>query len=69
MNILISKQRFSAAKAVYIVSAARTPIGIFLGKLSKVKAVDLGATAVRGAYEAINLPTDVIDEVILGNVC
>jgi len=34
---------------VYVVSAARTPIGSFLGTLSGVRAPDLGATAIRGA--------------------
>lgn len=36
-------------KAAYIVSASRTPIGCFLGKLNKVSAIDLAATAIKGA--------------------
>ncbi|CAK93924.1 unnamed protein product (macronuclear) [Paramecium tetraurelia] len=56
-------------KAAYIVSAARTPIGCFLGKLSKVKATDLGATAIKGALSQVSIPQDAIDEAILGNVC
>jgi acetyl-CoA C-acetyltransferase len=36
-------------KAAYIVAASRTPIGCFLGKLSKIKATDLGAIAIKGA--------------------
>lgn len=55
-------------KAAYIVSASRTPIGCFLGKLSKVSAIDLAATSIKGAMSQISLPNDAIDEVILGNV-
>jgi acetyl-CoA acetyltransferase len=55
-------------KAAYIVSASRTPIGCFLGKLSKVSAIDLAATSIKGAISQISLPNDAIDEVILGNV-
>src|SRR5438874_13765627 len=51
-----------------IVSAARTPIGKFLGALSTLSAPDLGAAAIRAAVERAKLPTDEIDEVIMGNV-
>lgn len=50
MKNMISNSMFSSAKAVYIVAAARTPIGTFQGKLGKIKATELGATAIRGAY-------------------
>jgi acetyl-CoA C-acetyltransferase len=53
---------------VYIVSAARTPIGSFLGNLSSVRAPDLGATAIRGALARAALPPDAIQEVFMGNV-
>jgi acetyl-CoA C-acetyltransferase len=53
---------------VFIVSAARTPIGAFLGSLSSVKATDLGATAIRGALTRGKLSGDAIDEVLMGNV-
>jgi acetyl-CoA C-acetyltransferase len=53
---------------VYIVSAARTPIGSFLGNLSSVRAPDLGATAIRGALVRAALPPDAIQEVFMGNV-
>lgn len=53
---------------VVIVSAARTPIGAFMGALSTVPAHTLGATAIKAALERIDLsPTDV-DEVVLGQV-
>ncbi len=55
-------------KEVYIVSAVRTPIGSFGGALSKVSATKLGATAVKGAVDKINLNVEEIDEVFMGNV-
>jgi acetyl-CoA C-acetyltransferase len=51
-----------------IVSAARTPIGKFLGSLSSLSAPDLGAVAIRAAVERAGLPADQIQEVIFGNV-
>ena len=42
-------------KEVVIVSAVRTAMGSFLGSLSTVPATDLGATAIKGALEKINL--------------
>ena len=56
-------------KEVYIVAAARTPIGSFLGSLSSVPATKLGAIAIKGAMEKGNVPVDAVDEVFMGNVC
>lgn len=56
------------AKEIVIVAAARTPIGSFLGSLSTVPAVDLGAIAIRGAIDQIGLNVSEIDEVFMGNV-
>jgi len=55
-------------KEVYIVSAVRTPIGSFGGSLSSLSAIQLGATAVKGALERIHLDTKTIQEVYMGNV-
>lgn len=55
-------------KKVVIVSAARTPIGSFLGALSTVPAPKLGAIAIKGALEKINLDPKEVDEVLMGNV-
>ena len=55
-------------KDVVIVSAARTPIGSFLGGLSTVSAPKLGAIAIKGALEKINLNPELVDEVLMGNV-
>lgn len=53
---------------VVIVSAARTPIGSFLGSLSTIPAPQLGAIAIKGALEKINLNPALIDEVLMGQV-
>lgn len=55
-------------KKVVIVSAARTPIGSFMGALSTVSAPHLGAAAIKGALDKINLDPNLVDEVIMGNV-
>ena len=55
-------------KKVVIVSAVRTPIGSFMGALSSVPATQLGATAIKGALQKINLDVNLVDEVIMGNV-
>ena len=55
-------------KEVVIVSAVRTPIGSFGGSLSTVSATQLGATAIKGALEKINLNPNEIEEVYMGNV-
>jgi len=53
---------------VVIVSAARTPIGSFLGSLSDIPATKLGAIAIKGALDKINLKPDLVEEVLMGNV-
>lgn len=55
-------------KKVVIVSAVRTPIGSFMGSLSTVSAPQLGAAAIKGALNKINLDPNLVDEVIMGNV-
>ncbi|WP_430400653.1 acetyl-CoA C-acyltransferase [Flavobacterium sp.] len=56
------------SKKVVIVSAVRTPIGSFMGALSTVPATKLGAAAIKGALNKINLDPNKVDEVIMGNV-
>ena len=51
-----------------IVSAARTPIGKFLGGLAALSAPELGAAAIRAALQRARVPADEVEEVILGNV-
>ncbi len=55
-------------KEVVIVSAARTPIGSFLGSLSTIPAPKLGAIAIKGALDKINLKPELVEEVLMGNV-
>ncbi|TYB73193.1 acetyl-CoA C-acyltransferase [Bizionia myxarmorum] len=56
------------SKEVVIVSAARTPIGSFLGALSTIPAPRLGAIAIKGALDKINLKPELVQEVIMGHV-
>ena len=53
---------------VVIVSAARTPIGSFMGSLSSLTATQLGSLAIKGAIEKINLAPSLVQEVFMGNV-
>ena len=55
-------------KRVVIVAAARTPIGSFMGGLATIPAPQLGAIAIKGALEKINLDPTLVDEVFMGNV-
>ena len=55
-------------KKVVIVSAVRTPIGSFMGGLSSITAPKLGAIAIKGALEKIQLDGNLVDEVYMGNV-
>ncbi|SCZ97549.1 BZ3500_MvSof-1268-A1-R1_Chr4-3g07243 [Microbotryum saponariae] len=55
-------------RPVYIVAAARTPVGSFLGSLSKVSAVQLGVAAVQGALSQVSINPSEIEDVYFGNV-
>ncbi len=55
-------------KEVVIVSAARTPIGSFMGSLSSLSATQLGSTAIKGALDKIKLDPSQVEEVFMGNV-
>ena len=57
-----------AATEVVIVSAARTPVGSFLGALSGLSAAQLGAVAIKAALERANVAPSDVSEVILGHV-
>ncbi|MFQ5983666.1 MAG: thiolase family protein [Woeseiaceae bacterium] len=63
MNVMSNKD-----KSPVIVSAARTPVGKYLGGLSALKAPQLGAIAVREAVSRAGVEPAAIEEVILGNV-
>lgn len=55
-------------KEVYIVSAVRTAMGSFGGTLAGVSATQLGAAAIKGALEKINLDPKLVNEVYMGSV-
>lgn len=54
--------------SVYILGGARTPQGSFLGSLSTVAAPKLGAEAIKGALEKLDLSGEKVEEVFMGNV-
>ena len=58
----------SSASQAVVLAAVRTPIGKFLGALSPLSAVELGAIVLRSAVEHSRVDWQSIDEVILGNV-
>lgn len=53
---------------VYIVDAARSPMGKFLGELSSMSGPKLGAATVRGIISRTEFSLEDIDELIVGNV-
>jgi acetyl-CoA C-acetyltransferase len=53
---------------VFLVSAARTPIGKFGGSLAEVPATTLGGIAIRAAVERAGVPVEEIEEVLMGQV-
>jgi acetyl-CoA C-acetyltransferase len=55
-------------KNTVILSAARTPVGTFLGKLSALSAPALGSAAIRGALEKAGVKPSDVEQVIMGNV-
>ena len=55
-------------REVVIVSAARTPVGKFLGALSPLSAVELGSIAVRAAIERATIDPASVTECIMGCV-
>ncbi len=58
----------SKATTPVIVSAARTPVGRFLGGLSPLTATQLGAIAIREAVRRAGVDAGAVDEVIMGIV-
>ncbi|UYV60515.1 ACAT1 [Cordylochernes scorpioides] len=58
----------TSAQEVYLVSAARTPIGSFRGCLSQLTAPQLGSMAIRAAVERAGIPYKAVQEVYMGQV-
>ena len=55
-------------KELVILSAVRTPIGSFLGKLSSLPAPALGSSAIRCALSRAGVKPEEVEQVIMGNV-
>ena len=53
---------------IFILAAARTPIGSFGGSLSSVPATRLGAAAIKGVLEKSKIDPSSVQEVYMGNV-
>lgn len=56
------------SREVYLLTAARTPIGSFQGALSSLTAPELGASAIRACVDRSHIDDEQINEVIMGNV-
>lgn len=56
------------SREVFIVAAVRTPIGSFGGSLKSLSATQLGAFAIKGAIDKIQLDANLVDEVYMGTV-
>ena len=52
---------------VFILGGKRTAMGQYVGALKSISAIDLGATAARGALEATGVAPDEIDHTVIGN--
>ncbi len=52
-----------------VVSAKRSPIGNFGGVFKDISAVDLGVFTLKAIFEETGVKPEVVDEVIVGNVC
>ena len=56
-------------KKTVVVSAKRTAIGNFGGVFKDVSAVQLGVAVAKAVFEETGIKPEMIDEVIVGNVC
>src|SRR5258708_2698416 len=55
------------AQDVFILGGKRTPMGEYVGALKDISAIDLGASAARGALETTGVASDEIDHTVIGN--
>jgi acetyl-CoA C-acetyltransferase len=62
------KRKVIMSSAVVLAGGVRTPIGAFGGSLADASAPALGAAAIKAALARAGVPTDQVDEVIMGNV-
>ena len=55
-------------RKAYIVAAKRSAIGSFMGGLTNIKLVDLGAAVLKETIQQSGIDPKDIDEVLVGNV-
>src|SRR5487761_905185 len=55
-------------QAIYILSGARTPVGVLQGAFSDISAIDLGVIAAKGALARGGVDPKLVDQVVIGNV-
>ena len=55
------------SRDVFILGGKRTPMGEYVGALKDISAIDLGAVAARGAFEATGVRAEDIDHTVFGN--
>jgi acetyl-CoA C-acetyltransferase len=55
-------------RKVVILSAKRTPVGAFQGSISPVPAHQLGSSVIQAVLEETGIDSNMIDEIIMGNV-
>jgi acetyl-CoA acetyltransferase family protein len=55
------------SRDIFILGGKRTPMGEYVGALKDISAIDLGAIAARGAFEATGVKPEEIDHTIIGN--
>lgn len=63
-----TRRQHKEIQDAYILSAVRTPVGVFNGSLMTVSAPQLGATAIREAVQRSSIPQDRFGHVYMGNV-
>src|SRR5947208_4662972 len=67
-SAILAQNRGCFMPDAFILAAARTPVGKFLGELSELAAPQLGAIALKEALARAKAPADRINEAIFGNV-
>jgi acetyl-CoA acyltransferase 2 len=55
------------SEKVFILGGKRTPMGEYVGALKDISAIDLGASAAKGAFEATGVAPEEIDHTVFGN--
>ena len=68
MLLYVMAGQVAQLQEAFVVSAARTPVGKFLGGLSSLSAGELGAIAIKAALERAGVAPEQADGVIMGCV-